>query len=315
MSSLRNAVKRIAHKERSQPVNRQHLGILEKKKDYKQRADDYHKKEKTIKRIREKAAMRNPDEFYFGMNRTQVKDGKHVTNTESRDLPPEIIRLMKDQDLSYIRTQKQKELKKIERLQMSLHFMEHQDKTAAERKHTVFVDDIEEADNFSVAAHFQTTKKLSSRAYNRPRKAGRANSKDRAVSSNINKDGDEGGSDAEDLHGGRATYYENDSDADDDSDVASADENARVKTSAKSGDKQKAKLMKVDRKTLRKSEKARERAYLELEARKERAAALEMAEKHLVTEKNVQAKGRKRKVGKQENGKPAQFKWRRKRLK
>lgn len=49
MSSLANSVKRKTHKERSQPAARQKFGLLEKKKDYVQRAKDFHKKEKTIK--------------------------------------------------------------------------------------------------------------------------------------------------------------------------------------------------------------------------------------------------------------------------
>lgn len=34
MASLRNAVKRIEHKERAQPASRRKLGLLEKHKDY-----------------------------------------------------------------------------------------------------------------------------------------------------------------------------------------------------------------------------------------------------------------------------------------
>lgn len=49
MSSLANSVKRKTHKERSQPAARQKFGLLEKKKDYVERAKDFHKKEKTIK--------------------------------------------------------------------------------------------------------------------------------------------------------------------------------------------------------------------------------------------------------------------------
>lgn len=71
MASLRNAERRPTHRERAQPRARKHLGLLEKHKDYVQRAKDYHKKEDRLRALRRKAAERNPDEFYFRM--TQAK--------------------------------------------------------------------------------------------------------------------------------------------------------------------------------------------------------------------------------------------------
>ena len=71
---MRNAIRRRNHKERSQPLNRQKLGFLEKHKDYVKRARDYHSKQDRLKKLREKAELRNKDEFYFGMvgKKTQV---------------------------------------------------------------------------------------------------------------------------------------------------------------------------------------------------------------------------------------------------
>ncbi len=98
-ASLRNAIPRKTNKERSQPAARKKYvrpsipphptppqpnpptqptetqGLLEKHKDYVQRAQDYHKKTKAINNLRQKAAFRNPDEFYFAMTKSKTKGG------------------------------------------------------------------------------------------------------------------------------------------------------------------------------------------------------------------------------------------------
>jgi len=55
-SSLRNAIKRVAHKERSQPSWRKKLGLLEKHKDYVIRAKDYNKKKAYLNTLKVKAS-------------------------------------------------------------------------------------------------------------------------------------------------------------------------------------------------------------------------------------------------------------------
>ena len=75
-------VKQRTYRERSQPAARHKLGLLEKRKDYKLRAADYHRKQDELQRLREKAALRNPDEFYFGMVHSQVKGGVHHKRRE-----------------------------------------------------------------------------------------------------------------------------------------------------------------------------------------------------------------------------------------
>ena len=291
MSSLRNAVKRIAHKERSQPQARKHLGILEKKKDYKKRADDFHRKEDRIKKMQQKASMRNPDEFYFGMNSTKMKDGKHqVTDGSNSSLSHDMIRLMKDQDLSYVRMKKQQDVKKADKLKSNLHLMGIGGETddnkngggGSKRKHTIFLDTVDDANTFNVAEHFDTLPEIANRAYNRPRI-----SKLRQIAlQKVRKQG-----------GGKAQH------GDDDKEAPYQPTTKELEYQAK-----------LERRQAKKIAKARASAYSELEARTKRVEAMDLAEAHLITEKLVQGKGRKRKIKAAEDGKPAQYKWRRKRL-
>ncbi|KAM3506353.1 hypothetical protein MY10362_002412 [Beauveria mimosiformis] len=127
MSSMRNAVDRRVHRERAQPLERRRLGLLEKHKDYSKRAKDYNKKKAQLKSLRVKAAERNEDEFYFGMMSrkgpgSRIKDGKRWTGTVQGDrgnkvLDMETARLLKTQDMGYIRTMKQVITKEIAKLE------------------------------------------------------------------------------------------------------------------------------------------------------------------------------------------------------
>ena len=293
MSSLRNAVKRITHKERSQPVSRQHLGLLEKKKDYKVRSRDYHRKQDALAILRRKAAERNPDEFYFGMNRSAVKDGRHTKDADAKarereeTIGPEAVKLMKTQDLSYVRMQTLKDAKKVERLKASLHYLGDNPKTSVDgdvgdtnissiRKHTIFLDSKEKANKFDVVEHFDTVPELAGRTFNRPRK-------ETLIKMN------EGSTENYDEDGVEYEYNPSEEKI-----------------------KKEQKLAKLQ---ARKLSKARQSAYAEMEARKRRIELLKNTEAHLVTEKIVASKGRKRKIKGAENGKPAVYKFRRKRAK
>ncbi|KAL2501861.1 putative U3 small nucleolar RNA-associated protein 11 [Forsythia ovata] len=140
MSSIRNAVPRKAHKERAQPNSRKKFGILEKHKDYVQRARAYHQKEQTIQKLKEKAAFRNPDEFYFKMIKTKTVDGVHKQESQANKYTKEELMLMKTQDIGYISQKAQAEKKKIEKLTASLHF-----RCNSSNKHVYYAEDREEA--------------------------------------------------------------------------------------------------------------------------------------------------------------------------
>lgn len=169
MASLKNLHKARArdHRERSQPAARAKFGYLEKKKDYKERADDYHRKQNTIKALKRKALDKNPDEFYFNMVKTQKVDGVHE---EREDAEPEVTdtqkKMMFSQDLRYVNMKRTAEQRKIEKLKASLHLLDSEDKP--QNKHIIFVDSEKDVKNFDAAKHFNTHPSLVGRTYNRP---------------------------------------------------------------------------------------------------------------------------------------------------
>ncbi|KAI9120627.1 hypothetical protein K1719_007660 [Acacia pycnantha] len=121
MSSLKNVIPR----RRAQPSSRKRFGLLEKHKDYAIRAKAFHKKEEAIRTLQEKAALRNPDEFYFKMIRSKVVGGVHRPD-ETNKYTHEELMLMKTQDIGYVLQKVQSQKKKIEKLTASLQFVDHQ---------------------------------------------------------------------------------------------------------------------------------------------------------------------------------------------
>lgn len=127
MSSMRNAVQRRNHKERAQPLERQKWGLLEKHKDYSKRAKDHNEKKRKLGLLKAKAADRNEDEFYFGMMNSTTKNGVKVAKRGAdnsggggKSLSMDVVKLMKTQDVGYLRTVLQSTRKAITRLEQEV---------------------------------------------------------------------------------------------------------------------------------------------------------------------------------------------------
>lgn len=163
MAKLVHNVQKKQHRERSQTQDRARLGLLEKKKDYRLRAADYHKKQAALKLLKQKAATHNPDEYYHAMTRKQTDDrGILISERGNQALSNDQVKLLKSQDANYIRTMRLNEMMKIKKQKDSLDFGAH-------GKHTVFVDSVEQQRNFKPEEYFQTDASMVNRRENRLR--------------------------------------------------------------------------------------------------------------------------------------------------
>lgn len=161
-STLRNAVKRVTHKERAQPSDRKKFGLLEKHKDYVERSKDYKNKKNYIKNLKKKASEKNPDEFYFQMHNSKVTNGKHKS-TISQALDHDTVKLLKTQDMGYLVHKKSIDDRKISKLKENLHFIG----VKPPSHHKIFTEP-DNVENFDLAQHFNTIPELVDRTYNRP---------------------------------------------------------------------------------------------------------------------------------------------------
>ncbi|XP_043916023.1 probable U3 small nucleolar RNA-associated protein 11 [Protopterus annectens] len=167
-SAFRKALKshQRSHKERSQPGFRKRLGLLEKKKDYKIRAEEYHKKQNKLKALQKKALEKNPDEFYFKMTSNKLQNGVHVLKQPKEEVTEEQLKLMRTQDIKYVTMKRVSEGKKIEKMKAELHLLDADGKQP--NKHVFFFDTKKEVEEFDVASHLNTLPELVDRVYNRP---------------------------------------------------------------------------------------------------------------------------------------------------
>ncbi|KAJ3140875.1 UTP11-like, U3 small nucleolar ribonucleoprotein [Physocladia obscura] len=223
-SSLRKAAPRKAHRERSQPAARAQLGLLEKKKDYLVRSKDYKEKRARLKKMKEKAAFRNRDEFYFAMINQKTNNGVHIKEQRAERFSVDEQALLKTQDIAYINYQRSVNLKKMERLQTIRHVhpiaaeiselkefglldkeyesldSDNEDnsndvgkpetsiaikKSTGKPTHVIFVDDESQVKEFNPIKHFETSANLLNQRHNRLRIVSNASNSESKKESSI----------------------------------------------------------------------------------------------------------------------------------
>ena len=142
LKNIKKYIPRRKYRERGQIERRKRLGFLEKKKDYKIRAEDYHEKEKKYKNLKEAARTRNPDEFYHKMIKAKIIDGEHVQFPDDKNLEQKLVTNTQFINLvNFKKSQLEKEAEKMKvRLQLNKNIFEGGDKSI----HTLYYDDEEE---------------------------------------------------------------------------------------------------------------------------------------------------------------------------
>ena len=182
MNDLKNLKKYIPkrkYRERGQLESRKRKGFLEKKQDYKIRADDHHRKEKHVKNLIEKARTRNPDEFYFQMNSSKMINGENMNLEDENDREKviknrvynhqKILNLVnhKKNQLSKLCLKLENETQGLNELHLKENFEDDNeenendydidtDKEKTKIKHKIFIDSYEEVENFDGERYFDS---------------------------------------------------------------------------------------------------------------------------------------------------------------
>lgn len=74
------------------------LGILEKKKDFQKRAKHLHKKKEYIDTLKQKAFLKNPEEFAYGMINAKTNTGGQIALGFKKNDNPHAIKAKPDYD-------------------------------------------------------------------------------------------------------------------------------------------------------------------------------------------------------------------------
>lgn len=193
-STLKKVLPQKTHKERQQLSGRRHLGALEKHKDYLVRARKTHQRKAQQQLLRQQAQQRNPDEYTHEMTRAhRTRDGTTIVEKlPERERGIVTERMQKRhveknaaKNLNLLRYKHSILVSKIEKLKRNLHFIDLSNNHATtsdddeqeddnklkqmpkQPKHTVFVKNNKELEEFDPQEYFDTDASLVGQSYNR----------------------------------------------------------------------------------------------------------------------------------------------------
>lgn len=190
MNNLKKYVPKRTYKERGQLQSRKKLGFLEKKKDYKVRANDFQKKQKKYKTLVEQTRTKNPDEFYFQMDNSKIIDGENYTINKEDDRKQVIQKRINNHQkilnlVNHKRSVVDKLSKKLEvemqGISNTLKLEDNEEEDIDDEEdnedinnnskkpfsHKLFFDDMEEIENFEAEKHFNTSSNMIGNTHNR----------------------------------------------------------------------------------------------------------------------------------------------------
>lgn len=275
MSNFRNVIRRREHRERGQPAKRQKLGLLEKHKDYVQRARNFHGKERRLRKLKIKAANRNPDEFNFGMVKSKTTGGVHNIAHEGGRVSADMQKLLDTQSGRYAAFHRTMEGRKIEKLQAAQHGLGGEKSNT----HTLF------AESAAEAKLLREMKKAAARALAAGAKQHGSKRARAAAAAAARRAAERDGSSSEEDEEG------------------SEGEAGAIRAGSAAPPPL---VLAALPKRLQKQQRL---AAKELAERKQRHAKLDTLCRTFETRKNLQSKGRRRKVKDAQGDEPAQFKW------
>lgn len=101
---------------------------------------------------------------------SRTEKGIRTADRGNESLSNAAVALLKTQDANYLRLKRAEERKRIEKLEEAVQFMGlAKPQKGLPRKHTVFVEDEEQAEKLDPAEFFGTHENLLDRSFNRPR--------------------------------------------------------------------------------------------------------------------------------------------------